>query len=137
MFGTEWRIGHTEESLRYVAAHLQLLILSQREGRAGSVTGALNGKDEVQHPGSATCSGTLANCTGQPTAFGTASEQLTVPLPSVGGYANYNITPRLMAQVRTDFVFLQVGTLLPARCSSSMRAGNIGCSSIPVWGRHP
>jgi hypothetical protein len=59
--------------------------------------------------GSATCSGALANCAGQPTAFGRASEQVTVPLPSIGGFVNYKITPKLMAQVRSDFFYLKVG----------------------------
>ncbi len=59
--------------------------------------------------GSATCSGSLPNCAGQPTVFGSTSDQLTVPLPSIGMYVNYNIIPRLMAQVRSDWFYLQAG----------------------------
>jgi hypothetical protein len=59
--------------------------------------------------GSATCSGTHPNCVGQPTAFGSVSQQLTVPLPSLGAYVNYHITPRLMSQVRFDWFYLAVG----------------------------
>lgn len=59
--------------------------------------------------GSSTCSGTLANCTGQSTSFGSSSEELTVPLPSLGGYVNYHITPKLSSQVRFDWFYLKVG----------------------------
>jgi Outer membrane protein beta-barrel domain len=60
--------------------------------------------------GSATCSGAQATCVGQPTVFGSASEQLTVPLPSIGGFVNYKITPKLTAQVRSDFFYLKVAS---------------------------
>ena len=60
--------------------------------------------------GSATCSGAVPNCVGQPTVFGSASEQVTLPLPSIGGFVNYNFTPKLMAQVRSDFFYLKVGS---------------------------
>ncbi|WP_447983132.1 hypothetical protein [Nitrospira sp. Nam74] len=59
--------------------------------------------------GSSTCSGTLADCTGQSTSFGSSSEELTVPLPSLGGYVNYHITPKLSSQVRFDWFYLKVG----------------------------
>ena len=59
--------------------------------------------------GSATCSGTLPNCAGQPTGAGSVFQQLTVPLPSLGGYVNYHFTPRLMSQVRFDWFYLAVG----------------------------
>jgi len=59
--------------------------------------------------GTASCSGTLPSCTGQPVVAGFASEQLTVPLPSLGGYLNYHITPKLMSQVRLDWFYLAVG----------------------------
>ena len=59
--------------------------------------------------GSSTCSGALANCAGQPTSFGSASEGLTLPLPSLGGYVNYHITPKLSSQVRFDWFYLKVG----------------------------
>jgi len=36
-------------------------------------------------------------------------EQLTLPLPSIGGVVNYNITPRLQSQIRADFFYLKVG----------------------------
>jgi len=36
-------------------------------------------------------------------------EQLTLPLPSIGGVVNYNITPRLQSQIRGDFFYLKVG----------------------------
>jgi opacity protein-like surface antigen len=59
--------------------------------------------------GDVTCSGTLPNCSGQTTNAGSSSEDLTVPLPSVGGFLNYNITPKLKSQVRFDWFYLQVG----------------------------
>jgi hypothetical protein len=37
------------------------------------------------------------------------SEQLTIPLPSIGLVANYNITPKLQFQSRYDFFYLAVG----------------------------
>jgi hypothetical protein len=39
----------------------------------------------------------------------TIDEQLTLPLPSIGGVVNYNITPRLQSQIRGDFFYLHVG----------------------------
>jgi hypothetical protein len=43
-------------------------------------------------------------------AFNTTSvnEQLTVPLPSIGLVMNYNITPRLQFQSRSDFFYVKV-----------------------------
>jgi hypothetical protein len=37
------------------------------------------------------------------------NEQLTIPLPSIGLIANYNITPKLQFQSRYDFFYLTVG----------------------------
>jgi hypothetical protein len=37
------------------------------------------------------------------------NEQLTIPLPSIGFIANYNITPKLQFQSRYDFFYLTVG----------------------------
>ena len=39
---------------------------------------------------------------------GSTSSTLTAPLPSIGGYVNYYITPRLHAEVRTDVFWVQV-----------------------------
>jgi len=36
-------------------------------------------------------------------------QQLTVPLPSIGLIANYNITPKLQLQTRYDFFYLSIG----------------------------
>jgi hypothetical protein len=36
------------------------------------------------------------------------NEQLTLPLPSIGLVANYNITPKLQFQSRYDFFYLTV-----------------------------
>ena len=52
---------------------------------------------------------------GQGTVNGTAGsvalvdEQLTLPLPSIGLIANYNITPRLQFQSRYDVFYLSIG----------------------------
>ena len=64
--------------------------------------------------GDLTCSSnssnsTSTNCVGQPTNFGSSSEKLTVPLPSLGGYLNYHITPKLLSQARFDWFYLKVG----------------------------
>lgn len=37
------------------------------------------------------------------------NQQLTVPLPSIGLIANYNITPKLQFQSRYDFFYLAIG----------------------------
>ena len=37
------------------------------------------------------------------------NEQITLPLPSIGFIANYNITPKLQAQTRFDFFYLSIG----------------------------
>ena len=39
----------------------------------------------------------------------TVNEQLTIPLPSIGLVANYNIMPKLQFQSRFDFFYLKVG----------------------------
>jgi hypothetical protein len=59
--------------------------------------------------GTLTCSSTVGNCTGQPTSTGSTSEALTVPLPSLGGYVNYHITPKLSSNIRFDWFYLKVG----------------------------
>jgi len=58
---------------------------------------------------------TKFNFVGQATVNNTAgsavivNEQLTVPLPSVGLVANYNITPKFQFQSRYDFFYLSLG----------------------------
>ncbi|HEU0069321.1 MAG TPA: hypothetical protein VFQ26_08705 [Nitrospiraceae bacterium] len=55
------------------------------------------------------------NFAGQGTINGTAgsatviNEQITLPLPSIGLVANYNITPKLQFQSRYDFFYLTIG----------------------------
>jgi len=55
------------------------------------------------------------NFAGQGTINGTAgestviNEQITLPLPSIGLIANYNITSKLQAQTRFDFFYLSIG----------------------------
>ncbi len=48
------------------------------------------------------------NQTASATAAGESSD-LTLPLPSIGGYVVYNITPRLSSEIRADWFWLQVG----------------------------
>jgi len=50
--------------------------------------------------------GTINNVAAASTVI---EEQLTLPLPSIGGVVNYNITPRLQSQIRGDFFYLKVG----------------------------
>ena len=50
--------------------------------------------------------GTINNVAGN---SATVNEQLTLPLPSIGFVANYNITPKLQFQSRYDFFYLTVG----------------------------
>ena len=50
--------------------------------------------------------GTINNVTN---SFSTGKEQLTLPLPQVGFLVNYNITPKWLTQIRTDFFYLSVG----------------------------
>lgn len=45
---------------------------------------------------------------GQTATSTTVNEQLTLPLPSIGLVANYNITPKLQFQSRYDFFYLTV-----------------------------
>ena len=55
------------------------------------------------------------NFAGQGTINGTAgsgtiiNEQVSLPLPSIGLIANYNITSKLQAQTRFDFFYLSIG----------------------------
>jgi hypothetical protein len=55
--------------------------------------------------------GTITNPGGAPVAGSSTvvNEQLTLPLPSIGLVANYNITPKLQFQSRYDFFYLTVG----------------------------
>ncbi|MGH7165846.1 MAG: hypothetical protein ACREIS_10035 [Nitrospiraceae bacterium] len=46
---------------------------------------------------------------GVPLSSTLIKENLTLPLPSIGGIANYRITPRLQAQIRSDFFYVKVG----------------------------
>jgi len=54
--------------------------------------------------------GTVTTGGGRPIAGSstTVSEQLTLPLPSIGLVANYNITPKLQFQSRYDFFYLTI-----------------------------
>jgi hypothetical protein len=55
--------------------------------------------------------GTITAGSGAPVAGSSTvvNEQLTLPLPSIGLVANYNITPKLQFQSRYDFFYLTVG----------------------------
>lgn len=50
--------------------------------------------------------GSINGTTGSGTVI---NEQITLPLPSIGFLANYNITPKLQAQTRFDFFYLSIG----------------------------
>lgn len=54
-----------------------------------------------------TCSGGLTCGQGQTLAPGRTSNTLTVPLPSIGFFVNYNFTPRLMGQARFDWFYIE------------------------------
>ena len=41
--------------------------------------------------------------------FSQTNENITLPLPSIGVLANYQISPKLLTQVRTDFFYLKIG----------------------------
>ena len=45
---------------------------------------------------------------GTPGTATVVNEQLTLPLPSIGFIANYNITPKLQFQSRYDFFYLTI-----------------------------
>jgi hypothetical protein len=53
----------------------------------------------------------LVSVNGSPLSagFSQTSENLTLPLPSVGILANYKISPKWLTQIRTDFFYLKVG----------------------------
>jgi hypothetical protein len=51
-------------------------------------------------------SGTINGTTGNTTVV---NEEITLPLPSIGLVANYNITPKLQFQSRYDFFYLHIG----------------------------
>jgi hypothetical protein len=53
--------------------------------------------------------GNITTPGGGTVAATTVNEQLTLPLPSIGIVANYNITPKLQFQSRYDFFYLSVG----------------------------
>jgi hypothetical protein len=46
---------------------------------------------------------------GNPGSATVINEQITLPLPSIGLVANYNITPKLQFQSRYDFFYLTIG----------------------------
>ena len=50
-----------------------------------------------------------ANGTPVASGFSQTNENITLPLPSVGVLANYQITPKLLTQIRTDFFYLKIG----------------------------
>lgn len=57
--------------------------------------------------GNITCTGS-SSCTGLPQRARAATSNLTVPLPSIGFVVNYNFTPRLQAQARFDWFYIDV-----------------------------
>jgi hypothetical protein len=60
--------------------------------------------------------GTVTLPGGSPTPGGVVivRQQLTLPLPSIGLVANYNITPKLQFQSRYDFFYLSIGAFAGA-----------------------
>lgn len=57
--------------------------------------------------GNLVCSGGPSCAGGTTLASRAESENLTVPLPNFGALVNYNITPRLQAQVRFDWFYFE------------------------------
>ena len=57
--------------------------------------------------GNLVCSGGPSCAGGTTIASRAESDKLTVPLPSVGVLMNYNITPRLQAQLRFDWFYFE------------------------------
>lgn len=57
--------------------------------------------------GDFTCAG-APGCSGSSQTSRAATSNLTVPLPSVGILVNYNFTPRLKAQARFDWFYIEV-----------------------------
>lgn len=53
--------------------------------------------------------GTITDTSGGLFAQTINTERLTLPLPSIGGLVNYDITRKLLAQVRSDFFYLKFG----------------------------
>ena len=50
-----------------------------------------------------------SNGTPVASGFSQTNENLTLPLPSVGFLANYQLSPKLLTQIRTDFFYLKIG----------------------------
>ncbi|MEX5214459.1 MAG: hypothetical protein NW703_09885 [Nitrospiraceae bacterium] len=62
------------------------------------------------YAGSLVCAGGPSCAGGTTVASSVESEKLTVPLPSIGVLLNYNITPRLQAQLRFDWFYFEVSS---------------------------
>lgn len=60
--------------------------------------------------GNLVCAGGPSCAGGTTLASSVESEKLTVPLPSIGVLLNYNITPRLQAQLRFDWFYFEVSS---------------------------
>lgn len=58
--------------------------------------------------GNLICAGGPSCAGGTTLASGAESTKLTVPLPSIGLLMNYNITPRLQAQLRFDWFYFEI-----------------------------
>jgi hypothetical protein len=61
--------------------------------------------------GELACTGVTECGSGTPLAARSTREAITVPLPSLGLQLNYNILPRLQAQLRFDWLYLEVSGL--------------------------
>lgn len=56
-----------------------------------------------------TAQGNILLPNNQPSTSTGVSEHVTLPLPSFGVLLNYNVTPRVQFQTRTDFFYLRLG----------------------------
>lgn len=56
-----------------------------------------------------TAQGSITGPGGGMFASTTQEQKLSLPLPSIGLLVNYDITPSLLAQVRSDFFYLEIG----------------------------
>lgn len=61
--------------------------------------------------GSLTCTGGTTCGPGTTVTPGGTSNSFTVPLPTIGLFFNYNITPRLQSQVRFDWFYLETAQI--------------------------
>jgi hypothetical protein len=106
-FATNARVDSELDIALYRLYYNYSFYLTEKVDLALSI-GAYVADIKFKISGDLTCTGVTACGPGATVAAGSTDEHVTFPLPTLGFQVNYNILPRLQAQLRFDWFHLQL-----------------------------